>query len=73
MRTVEINPFMDACRAAWKNSLAYRAMREGKPLSNSVSKALPREPGEDRAEIKEPALGIPLDPLEQEFLDRSEP
>ena len=43
-------PFMDECREAYRNSLAYRLIHDGKPLRTAVAAALPREPGEDREE-----------------------
>lgn len=71
MRLLDTNQFLEECRKAWKNSPAHRAMQEGRPIRQSVAATLPaREPGTDDEPL---ALGIARDPLEQEFLDRSQP
>ena len=59
---------------------AYLKSRHAKrggslPPAKSIGEMLPREPGEDLEESNSatPALGIPLDDLEREFMDRSNP
>lgn len=51
MRYLDSSPFMEECRAAYRNSAAFKALSAGKPLRNTVAAALPREPGEDREEL----------------------
>ena len=43
----ELTPFEQECRSAYLQSQAYRAIKDGKPLRNTVAAALPREPGDD--------------------------
>ena len=57
-------------REAYQKSKAYAAMHGSKPLSGTIGAIVPREPGEDPADL---ALGIEIDPLEREFADRANP
>ena len=59
----DTNPLLESIRRAYQNSPMY-ARLHGLP---EPVKTVQREPGEDLP------LGVAIDPLEQEFADRSNP
>lgn len=66
MKTITTNPHLESVRAAYKTSQNYLRLRgETKP---HVSEPARRVPGQDDEELP---LGIPRDPLEEEFMGGS--
>jgi len=56
-------------REAYEKSAHFRRQHGGEAVPGTIGAALPREPGSD----DDLPLGISRDPLEQEFLDRTQP
>lgn len=51
MRLLDTNEFLEACREAWKNSPARRAMHEGNEPAQTAAAVLPKKPIEYRPDM----------------------